>query len=237
MTARQQQLPSSAAADPPTGPVTGAEPAAGPGQVTVTGRGSCSQAPDRLTVSVGIETRHSSVPDAYCAAAAAVTAILARLQTLGITATDISSNALNVRAETSWQEGSGNVVTGYLVSSSMAVKLDYGSEVQDVIAATVEAGGNDVRLNGLEPSVADPSRAAARARELAWADAAAKAGQFAALAGRSLGPVHAVIEGESAAVGPVPVPLMARASSVTALPLAAGETSVDASVTVTWELY
>ncbi len=233
MTARQQKFPPPAAASP----TTGIGPAAGPGRVTVTGRGSCSQAPDRLTVNIGIETRQSSVPDAFSAAAAAVTAILARLHELSIPATDISSNALNVRAETNWQEGAGNVVTGYLVSSSLAVQLDYGSEVQDVIAAAVEAGGNDVRLNGLEPSVADPSPAAAQARDAAWADAKAKAGQFAALAGRSLGAVHAVTEGELAAVGPAPAPMMTRAVSVAALPLAAGESSVGAAVTVTWELY
>ncbi len=237
MTARQQQVPSPAAAGHPAGPATGTFPATGPGPVTVTGRGSCSQAPDRLTISIGIETRQDSVPDAYAAAAAAVTAILARLRELGVPAPDISSNTLNVRAETNWQEGAGNVVTGYLVSSSLAVQLDYGSEVQDVIAAAVEAGGNDVRLNGLEPSVADPSRAAAQAREAAWADAWAKAGQFAALAGRSLGAVHAVTEGELAAVGPAPVPMMTRAVSVAALPLAAGGTSIGAAVTVTWELY
>ncbi|MDQ6739860.1 MAG: SIMPL domain-containing protein [Actinomycetota bacterium] len=210
-------------------------------QVTVTGRGACSQVPDKLTISIGIETRRDTVPAAYAGAATAVQAILRRLQTLGVAADDTTSSALNVRAETNWQEGAGNVVSGYLVSSSFAVRLDYRANArdqsaQDVIVATVEAGGNDVRLNGLQPSVSDPAQAAARARELAWADAASKAEHFAALAGRAIGPVLIITEGEPAAVGPSPVPVMARALNTEAIPLEAGESTVEAAVTVSWEL-
>ncbi len=205
-------------------------------QVTVTGRGACSQAPDKLTISIGIETRRDSVPAAYAGAATAVDAILRRLQSLGVAASDTSTSALNVRAETNWQEGAGNVVTGYLVSSTFAVRLDYRKNAQDIIAAAVDAGGNDVRLNGLQPSLSDPTQAAARARELAWADAAAKAEHFAALAGRTLGMVHVITEGEPAAVGPSPMPVMARALSTEAIPLEAGESTVAAAVTVSWEL-
>ena len=49
------------------------------------------------------------------------------------------------------------------------------------------AGGNDVRLNGLELGFADPAAVYARAREAAWQDALATAGHFASLAGASPG--------------------------------------------------
>ena len=54
------------------------------------------------------------------------------------------------------------------------------------------AGGNDVRLNGLDLGFADPAAVMARAREAAWQDALAAATQFAALAGAELGPVVSV---------------------------------------------
>ncbi len=193
-----------------------------------------------MNISVGIEARRASVPEAYVAAADAMRAILDRLRELGVNPQDTVTSALTIRAESGWQEGAGNVVTGYLVGSALAVRLSYrdGAQhrAQDIVAAAVEAGGDDVRLNGLQPAISDPAPASRLARENAWQDARAKAEHYASLAGRALGRVHAISEGGPSAVGPGPVPVMLRASSTGALPLEAGESTVDVAVSVTWEL-
>lgn len=216
----------------------------GPARITVTGQGSAAQAPDIMNISVGIEARRASVPEAYAAAADAMRAILDRLRELGVGPQDTATSALTIRAESGWQEGAGNVVTGYLVGSALAVRLNYQDRgqdraqhrAQDIVAAVVEAGGDDVRLNGLQPAISNPAPVSRQARENAWLDVRAKAEHYAALAGRALGRVHSISEREPSAVGPGPMPVMLRASSTGALPLEAGESTVDVSVSVTWEL-
>ncbi len=117
--------------------------------ITVIGHGSASQIPDILTLSIGIEARRASVAEAYGAAGAAMQSVLDRLRDLDVGPQDTTTSSLNIRAESGWQEGLGNVVTGYLVSSSMTVRLSFQVRAREIIAAAVEAGGDDVRLNGL----------------------------------------------------------------------------------------
>ena len=50
-------------------------------------------------------------------------------------------------------------------------------------------GGDAARVHGLEFVVGDRATVAAAAREAAWRDAEARAGQYATLAGAALGPV------------------------------------------------
>ena len=99
----------------------------------------------------------------------------------------------------------------------------------------MSAGGNDVRVNGLELGFADAAAVTARAREAAWADALAAAEQLASLAGCRLGKVLSVVQ-EPAHSAPVPVSRMQRAAAVDPLTIETGSSSVSASVEVAWEL-
>ena len=81
--------------------------------------------------------------------------------------------------------------------------------------------------------MSDPATAFGRAREAAFADARARAEHLAGLADATLGQVEAVAEGGSSA--PMPhggLALMAKAD----VGLQPGETTLSASVTVTWSL-
>jgi uncharacterized protein YggE len=99
----------------------------------------------------------------------------------------------------------------------------------------VQAGGNDVRLNGLELTFADDAEVRARAREAAWLDALRSARHFARLASGRLGRVLSITE-TVAPQPPVPLPRMQRAASVEALSVEAGETAVNVAIRVVWEL-
>ena len=158
-----------------------------PRTISVTGSGSAEAAPDLLTLSIGVECRREDVGAAYGEAGRVSAAITAALRGHGVADPDITTSGLNVRAEVNWQEGRGQVVSGYLASSVLSVRLRELGTSSEVIAAAVAAGGNDVRLNGLELGFADPAAVAARAREAAWQDALTTAGHFASLAGASLG--------------------------------------------------
>ncbi|MBT2514215.1 SIMPL domain-containing protein [Arthrobacter sp. ISL-30] len=204
--------------------------------ITVTGNGSAQAAPDMLTVSFGVETRRGAAGAAYDDVGASAAAISAALRDHGVPDADIRTSALNLRAELLWQEGQGQRVTGYLASTVLSVSLRQLSSASATISAAVEAGGDAIRLNGMELGFADASAVTARAREAAWKDAVAKATQFASLAESTLGQVVSVEQNPSS---PPPIPMgggMLRAAAVDSVTIEPGETSVDASVTVAWEL-
>lgn len=206
-----------------------------PRTISVTGAGTAEAVPDLLTVSLGVECRREDVGAAYAAAVRAAAGISAVLREHGVGEQDMSTSGLNVRADVVWKEGQGQIVTGYVASSVLAVRLRDVAGSSEVIAGAVAAGGNDVRLNGLDLGFADPAAVMARAREAAWQDALATATQFAALAGTELGPVASVTQQPGAAV-PIPVAKMQRAVSADAVGIEAGQSSVSATVGVVWEL-
>ncbi|GAA1048297.1 SIMPL domain-containing protein [Arthrobacter russicus] len=207
--------------------------------VTVTGHGRASQAPDVLTLNISVEVSRRTLVGAYQDAARSMQAVQQALAAADVERKDSATSGLSLRSETVWQEDKGNVVTGYTCSSTLTVRMGFkdgaSDSAQQVIAKIVEAGGNDVRLNGLQPEISDPGEVAEQARTLAWADAARNANHFAELAGRKLGRVLAISEGQDTGSGPVPMRRMSYAAEV-AMPIEAGESSVGASVTATWEL-
>ena len=206
-----------------------------PRTISVTGSGSAEAAPDLLTLSIGVECRQEDVGAAYGEAGRVSAAITAALREYGVANPDITTSGLNVRAEVNWQEGRGQVVSGYLASSMLSVRLRELGKSSDVIASAVAAGGNAVRLNGLDLGFADPAAVTAAAREAAWQDALTTAGHFASLAGASLGKVVTLTQ-QTGYPAPIPVAKMQRAAAVESLTVEAGEFSVSATVNVVWEL-
>ncbi|MDI3211891.1 SIMPL domain-containing protein [Arthrobacter sp. AL12] len=206
-----------------------------PRTISVTGSGNAEAAPDLMTLSIGVECRREEVGAAYGEAGRVSAAITAALRGYNVADPDITTSGLNVRAEVNWQEGRGQVVSGYLASSVLSVRLRELGASNEVIAAAVAAGGNDVRLNGLELGFADPAAVTARAREAAWQDALTTAGHFASLAGASLGIVVSLTQQTGYPV-PIPAVKMQRAAAVESLTVEAGESSISATVNVVWEL-
>lgn len=208
---------------------------ASPGTVRVSGAGSAEAAPDLAVVSIGVECRADSVGQAYARAGTGSDAVTASFRRHGVADSDIRTSGLNVRAELAWREGDGQRVTGYVAASTLTVKLRAPGSASAAISEAVEAGGNDVRLNGVELTFSDDAAVRARAREAAWLDALSTATQYAQLASARLGRVLSVSE-DGPARGPVPLPRMQRAAAVDSLSVEAGNSVVDVAVTVEWEL-
>ncbi|MDQ0756885.1 SIMPL domain-containing protein [Arthrobacter sp. B3I4] len=207
-----------------------------PRTVSVTGSGTAEAAPDLLTLSIGVECRRADVATAYRDAAGASSAITAVLRGHGVANPDITTSGLNLRAEVSWQEGRGQLVSGYLASTMLSVRLRDISDSAGIISAAVAAGGDEVRLNGLQLGFADAEDVEARAREAAWNDARTRAEHFAALAGARLGKVLSAAQHSSAAP---PLPLaggLQRAAASEPLAVEAGSASVTTALDVVWEL-
>lgn len=206
--------------------------------ISVTGNGSAQAPPDMMTVVLGLESRDAGAGKAYDDVGVAAAAVTTALRGRGVGDNDMRTEGLNLRAELDWQEGHGQRVTGYVASTFLRVNLRELGGASAAIAAAVDAGGDAIRVNGVEPGFSDPTAVTASAQDAAWRDAAGKAAQFADLASAVLGKVVTVVQHPA---GQMPIPLgggmvRAAASATDGVALEAGETTVNASVSVTWEI-
>jgi len=126
-------------------------------------------------------------------------------------------------------------VVAYEASVSLAAKLSDLSHVGSLLVAAIDAGGDGARIDGITFSHKDSAGLEAAARDAAFADAHAKADQYARLAGQLLGEVRHVAESELGGV-PVPQRMVAAAVNMGAVPIDGGEGSVTALVIVSWSL-
>ena len=110
-----------------------------PRSIAVSGSGTAEAAPDLLTLSIGVECRRAGVEAAYGDAARASSAVTEVLRGHGVANADITTSGLNLRAEVSWQEGRGQLVSGYLASSMLRVRLRDLAASSGLIAAAVAA--------------------------------------------------------------------------------------------------
>ena len=69
------------------------------------------------------------------------------------------------------------------------------SRVGSLLVAAIDAGGDGARIDGISFSHRDAAALEREARDAAFADARAKAEQYAGLAGQALGEVRHVVEG------------------------------------------
>ena len=203
--------------------------------ITVTGTASAKAVPDLVTLTLGVETRRDTASKAYDDAGKAAAAVATSLRAAGVQDADLRTSGLNLRADLVWVEGQGQKVAAYVASTNVHVGIRSHTEAPATIAAAVAAGGDDIRINGIEQRFADASQVTRQAQEAAWQDALQRAEQYASLASARLGSVVSISQ-QPLPGSPIPMGGLVRAAAVEALPLEAGESSVAASVTVEWEL-
>ncbi|MFE1594958.1 SIMPL domain-containing protein [Nocardia sp. NPDC058705] len=210
---------------------------------TTFGRGVVRAVPDLIRLTLSVESRADTVVAAYGRAGDRVSAVVAALRAAGVSDADMATSGLSVRTETVYTDNGRTEIAGYVASTGLSVSLREGTDPAETVAAAVNAGGDDVRLGGLNRTIADPAPLLEQARDAAFDDAKAKAEQYATRAGVTLGPVLQITEDTtpptsraydiSAEMDSSPM-LMARASSP--VPMVPGETEVGATVQVTWAL-
>lgn len=204
--------------------------------VTVNGHGTVAAAPDYFEINIGIEAQRPSVGEAYATVGDAKNGVQNQLLDQGVCRDAISTSSLAVRADSHWEDGVGSVVSGYTVSSTVVVRLRYDEGAEAVVSAVIDTGNNCVRLNALAPGISDPTSATAAARTAAWEDARRSAELYAALAGRALGAVLVISEGQPHAQETAPLMARAMMSSDAHIGIEPGQSKVSAAVSVTWEL-
>ncbi|GAB3562847.1 SIMPL domain-containing protein [Arthrobacter alkaliphilus] len=204
--------------------------------ITVTGEGTAEAVPDLLTLTLAVEVRRDTAERAYSDAAEAASAVTDALREHGVAGLDLRTSGLNLRAELVWAENQGQKVTGYVASTTLLARVGPPSAAAAALSAAVAAGGDSLRINGIEQGFRDSAAVAAQAQEAAWREAEAKAARFAALAGSRLGRVLSIDQRpEHGSVVPM-MGDMKRASASEVVPIEAGSVAVSATVVVQWEL-
>jgi hypothetical protein len=201
--------------------------------VTVTGSGRASVSPDvvRLDLRVGHDA-----PDVAAALAGAATGIaevgrVARAHGLA----DADIRTLDASVSQRW-DNTGTPV-GFTAQQRLGLTVRRLEAVGEVLEAAAEAVGNALLVDQVRLDVSDRAEGLSQARDAAFADARAKADQYATLAGAALGRVLGIAETGAVPVAASAMRLASTArDSAGAMPVEGGDLELGASVTVTWTL-
>ena len=194
--------------------------------LTVTGHGAAGVVPDAATVRVAATHQAAAVAEALAGADSATRAAVevARRHTdvarIGTTTVQLwpAIDHLGGRS-------------GYEARHALTIRLaDLGS-AGELVTELADVVGDRLVIEGISPTVSDPAPAGTRARERAFADALTRATELASLAGAGLGEVQQVVEGREPGAYADVASLKAGGFA-----LEAGETQVEATLTVTWQL-
>ncbi len=199
----------------------------------VAGTGRASGVPDVLRFDVGVQVPAASVDAALAAANAAQAKVLAALKARGIAARDLQTTSVRVEPR---YDAKHTRITGYVVAQDVRVTVRDLRAAGATIGAAVAAGGNAARVSGVRFALEGDAALRTQARDAAFAEAKAKAEQYARLAGRTLGAVQSVREDVRPTGMPYAGETQLRAMSAASVPLEAGSSEVTVDVQVRWAL-
>jgi uncharacterized protein YggE len=228
------------ASDISVGPVV----AAGNTVLTVTAEGRANRKPDIAVFTAGVSSSGKTAGEALVANAADMNRTIAALKRAGIADRDIQTSNLSlnpVYADMSRQPVSPTLrqvpkIVGYQVNNQVTVRqrnlADFGKTIDTLVAA----GSNQV--NGPSFQIDEPDAALDEARVAAMKKARQRSALYAQATGLKV--VRILSISESGGYVPQPPIMYGRAAMADTMaaptPVAAGEVSLSANVTVMYEL-
>jgi uncharacterized protein YggE len=197
--------------------------------VTVTGQGTAREVPDTVVVRVAASHRAAGVAEALAGAGSAADEIVSAAHE-HTDASRIASTNLNV-----WPsyDNEGRP-SGFEARHSLSITCTDVQAAGALLGELAGRVGDRLQVESLGLEVGDTRRALVQARAAAYADAVARAQHLAELAGARLGEVQAMAEG-GGAVHPM-TDLAGGMREAKAMSIAPGETTLAASLTVSFEL-
>lgn len=205
--------------------------------ITVSGAGQASGAPDVVRVTVGVRVVRETVDEALDAANAATEQVLAALDDAGIAAEDRQTRDFSINPEYGGDSANGGPqIVGYAVSNLVEAKIRQVDRAGAILTAVADAGGDATRIQGVSFALEDDGEQVAAAREAAFADARARAEQYAELAGVSLGGLIGITDVTVSTPRPAETLGAEAARADSPVPIEPGAQQVTVSVTVRWAL-
>ena len=202
--------------------------------ITVTGEGRVEAPPDMVVITLGVTHQADAARDAMAATSDAVGRILTRLDQLGLAARDVQTRRITLNpvwVNERYDNDKPPKIAGFTAANTVAIRVRALDQLGEVLDAVVEDGANT--FNGLQFLIADPEPLMDQARKQAVADAMARAALLAEAAGVTLGPLRSIDE-YGGGGGPVMLEMAAARSG--GVPIASGEVSLSASVTMVFDI-
>ena len=197
--------------------------------VTVTGEATIAVAPDAAIIRIGVTSQDKTAREASDANAKQMSAVLAAIKDTGIAERDIQTSRLSLQPQYDSSKSGNARLTGFQANNQVTVKIRDIDKLAIVLDRAIASGANE--MSGIEFVVSEQSKMLDQARDDAVADAHRKADLYAKAAGAKLGSVVSISE-----EGPTAQPRPMQAMRAGAVPIAPGEQTLRAIVTVTYEL-
>ena len=208
--------------------------------IWVTGQGTIEIPADIAQVSIGVESRETTVSAARQKAASAMEKVLDAIKENGVSEEDIVTTNLNIYPQTIWVEVSDSMgrhseprIMGYTVSNTVQVTVRDIDNLSPVVDTAATAGGDLIRINSIQFTVDDSSAYGEIIRQNAAAEALAKADVYARAMGVTLGQLVYLTEISSSVPMSYGAPMAEMAAmdrSFKSTPISSGD--VNLSVTV-----
>ena len=205
--------------------------------VRVNGQGEVRAEPDFVTIRTGVEVHAASVAEARAGAAEAADAVIAALLASGVEEQDIQTVRFSIDGVYEYRENT-RVLVGYAVSNAVSVTLRDIARAGELIDAVAAAGGDAVRFEGIFFGHEDATALVQAAREIAVADARAKAEELAEHTGVTLGEPVSIVEASHFAPRVVTLEraVLDEPAADLATSIAPGTSAVSVIVEVTWAI-
>ena len=202
--------------------------------ITLTATGAIRTSPDKVDITTGVMSQAPTAKEALAKNSAAMTEVIAALKSEGLDPKDIQTTNFTVQPlYEERKDGRSPNIVGYQVTNSVHLTVHDIGKLGQILDKVVTLGANDV--NSIEFGVAEPEALKDEARKLAMRNAIANAKLYAEAAGARLGKVLTISEEQWTPVAryasPAPMEMAAKA-----VPIEAGTATVEARVTVTFEL-
>ncbi len=202
-------------------------------QITVVGEASVALAPDLARVRAGVISEGKTAREASENNRKVMADVVGAIKGVGVAEKDIQTSRYSIQPVYDQARPVPGPFKGFQASNNVIVKFRDLERIGELIDRVVAAGANS--MGGVEFSVAEPGKALDSARAEAFADARRKAELYAKTAGVALGRAVSIAEQSS---GFQPVAMYARAAIAQGgeTPIASGEITLHATVTVGFEL-
>jgi uncharacterized protein len=197
--------------------------------VTVTGEATVAVAPDTAMIRIGVTSQDKTAREAGDANAKQMTAVLAAIKDAGIADRDIQTSRLSLQPQYDPNKAGTARLTGFQATNQVTVRIRDIDKLPAILDRAIAAGANE--MSGIEFVVSEQSKLLDQARDDAIADARRKAELYAKAAGVKLGRVISITE-----EGSTPTPRPMQAMRAGAVPVAPGEQTLRAVVTISYEL-
>ncbi|HEY2835598.1 MAG TPA: SIMPL domain-containing protein [Rhizomicrobium sp.] len=203
-----------------------------PRVITMGGHGEVRATPDTAMLSAGVSTEGPTAAAALSANNGRMQAVMAAIKNLGVPDKDIRTSNFSVSPQYANSNNETPRITGYQASNQIEVRLEDVGKLGTALDTLATAGAN--QMHGVSFLIRDDAALLSQARAAAVTEARAKAETFAKAAGVGLGAILSI--SEEGAQGPRPLYAAAPMVMAKAVPVAMGEQSVNADVTIIWEI-